>query len=100
MRNLEAIFIKQRNIEYCLQLITTIITDISSGTMRLQKIIPLLPDTDGMGFYTGEIFKIFYGEDIHEKEKQLQIKKVQPAGINSSIKLKKARHQALTNQGF
>jgi hypothetical protein len=52
MRDLKAVFIQQCNIEERFQLIVTVIPDIGSRALWLQKIITLLPDTNRMGFYS------------------------------------------------
>jgi len=65
MGYLIAILVQERDIENGLELLAAIIPDIGLGATRLEKIIPLLPYTYGMGLDAGKILKILYREDIH-----------------------------------
>ena len=52
-----------------------VVTDICTRTIRLNKWISLLPDSDGMCFYAGKVLKIFNGKMIHTLYYKQTVKK-------------------------
>ena len=65
MRDLIAVFVEQRDVQYSLELFVGIIADVGFGTLGFQEIITLLPDTNGVRFNARQILQVLYSKRIH-----------------------------------
>lgn len=71
MRNLVPVFIQQGNVEDFLEFIIAVIADIRLRSLRFDKRIALLPNTNGMGLDAREILQVFYGKRVHKNINKL-----------------------------
>ena len=65
VRDLEAVFIKQGDIQEGFQLLVGIIADIGLRTLRLEKAVALLPDPDRVSLDPGQILQILDSKGVH-----------------------------------
>ena len=65
VRDLEAVFVKEGDVEERFQLLVGVIADIGLRTLRLEKAVALLPDPDRVCLDPGQILQILDSKGVH-----------------------------------